>query len=74
MHLIPLGTLQRETLQSSKWGVLPGAEEPGRPLQMFMDTQQRLYMMQTPLWSLSSTEKCPQSSRGCMLYEGVLPL
>ena len=27
--------------------------------------------MRTHSWSLNSTEKCPQSSRGCRLYEGL---
>lgn len=29
--------------------------------------------MQTSSWSLNSTEKCLQSSRGCRMCEGVFP-
>lgn len=69
MCLIPVGTLQRETLWSMKGGVLPGAEAE-QPLQMFLDTRQDLYKMQTPSLSQNFTEKCPWTYRGCRFCEG----
>lgn len=73
MCLIPVGTLQRETLWSMKGGVLPGAE-PEQPLQMFLDTRQELYRMQTPSLSQNLTEKCSWTYRRCRFCEGVFVL
>lgn len=50
MCLIPVGTVQRETLEgeSTAW-----SRKTEQPLQMFLDTRQELYRMQTPSLRIS---------------------